>query len=108
MRRLELDAKLEDAKAESLIELAKSSAPGDGVWTELSIIDRGWKDEYLTIFFTALIALCFIPWTQPFVSAGFAALAAAPVWLQIGFLTIVGSTFGVRLFSNVNDMLKGK
>ena len=32
--------------------------------------ENSWKDEWLTLFFTAIILMHFLPWTQPWMAAG--------------------------------------
>ena len=55
-----------------------------------------WKDEAWTILFIAIIAACFIPWTQPYVDKGFTALAKTPEWFQWAVWASITASFGVK------------
>ena len=105
LRRLELHEAVEKAKAEAIIKRAESAVPGDA-WEELTLLQGGWKDEYITVLFSVMMVMAFIPFTQPFVIGAFAAMSTAPLWFQISSLTIIGSALGVRLFSNLNEVFK--
>ncbi|OXX34135.1 hypothetical protein B9J90_13400 [Vibrio sp. V09_P4A23P171] len=62
---------------------------------ELSIKERGYKDEFLFIFFIPII-LCFIPDYAQYVHAGFQSLQQIPepYWYVIGAIVI--DTLGMR------------
>lgn len=85
IKRAEIDAKVrrqsDDASWE--IEQARASA-------------NSWKDELWTVLFVSIIAACFIPWTQPFVSDGFAYLETTPVWFQVAVGSSIAASFGVK------------
>jgi hypothetical protein len=57
--------------------------------------ENSWKDEWLTVFFTAIILMHFLPWTQPWMAAGWEILKSANDYFWIIILTIVGGSFGV-------------
>ena len=57
--------------------------------------ENSWKDEWLTLFFTAIILMHFLPWTQPWMAAGWEILKSANDYFWIIILTIVGGSFGV-------------
>ena len=40
--------------------------------------------------------MCFIPFTQPYVDAGFAALSRTPEWFQWAMYASIGASFGIR------------
>ncbi|ANN28826.1 hypothetical protein ACVV7M_002585 [Vibrio vulnificus] len=62
---------------------------------ELSIKTRGWKDEFLFIFFIPIV-MCFIPGYAQYVHQGFVSLQAIPepYWWVIGAIVI--DTLGMR------------
>ncbi|HAS6351737.1 TPA: hypothetical protein I7234_05720 [Vibrio vulnificus] len=62
---------------------------------ELSIKTRGWKDEFLFIFFIPIV-MCFIPGYAKYVHQGFVSLQAIPepYWWVIGAIVI--DTLGMR------------
>ena len=40
--------------------------------------------------------MCFIPFTQPYVEEGFAALDRTPEWFQWAMYASIGASFGIR------------
>ncbi|ELV8627098.1 hypothetical protein QNF03_003803 [Vibrio cidicii] len=62
---------------------------------ELSIKTRGWKDEFLFIFFIPIV-MCFIPGYAQYVHQGFTSLKEIPqpYWWVIGAIVI--DTLGMR------------
>jgi len=63
--------------------------------------DNSWKDEAWTILFIIIIAMCFIPFTQPFVERGFAALDATPSWFQYAVYASIAASFGLRSLKGI-------
>jgi hypothetical protein len=57
-----------------------------------------WKDEWVLIVLSIPMILVFIPFTQPFITAGFASLATTPLWYRTTVMTIYLATFGLRLW----------
>ncbi len=53
------------------------------------------KDEFLTLWFSAILLMHFLPWTQPWMAAGWEILKSANDYFWIIMLTIVGGSFGV-------------
>lgn len=80
------EAKVAKAKAEA--EVMKVAATHEAGWEK--IMAQGsrdsWKDEAWTILFIAIIAMCFVPFTQPYVERGFDALSNTPSWFQYAVL----------------------
>lgn len=79
---------------------------------ELSIKTRGWKDEFLFIFFIPIV-MCFIPGYAQYVNQGFASLKEIPepYWWVIG--AIVVDTLGMRsmmryLLEYFSSKIRGK
>ncbi|CAK1801441.1 conserved hypothetical protein [Vibrio crassostreae] len=92
----ERDDKLEQAKLDAQIKRLQSGDESAAKLDELSIKQRGWKDEYLLILTTLPLGLSFIPdWTH-IVDAGFAALDGVPeyYWYALGMIYV--DTFGFR------------
>ena len=55
-----------------------------------------WKDEAWTLCFIAIVIACFVPYTQPYVERGFAALSNTPEWFQWAMYASIGASFGIR------------
>lgn len=108
LKKLELEGRIEEAKAEGMINLLRDRQNADIDWEKLSIQNSGWKDEWFTVTLTVMVISIFIPPLQPTVMQGFAALELTPTWFQVSFLVAVGSAFGVRVFGSFLDMVKGK
>lgn len=108
LKKIEFAGRIEEAKAEGMIALLRDRQAADVDWEKLSIQNSGWKDEWFTIALTLMVVAIFLPWTQETVIRGFGALEATPTWFQVSFLVAVGSAFGVRVFGNFLDMVKGK
>tara|TARA_R110002020_G_scaffold189217_2_gene388149 strand:+ start:1189 stop:1566 length:378 start_codon:yes stop_codon:yes gene_type:complete len=90
------EAKVAKAKAEA--EVMKVAATHEAGWEKIMAksSDNSWKDEAWTILFIVIIAMCFIPFTQPYVERGFAALSATPDWFQYAVFASIGASFGIR------------
>ena len=57
--------------------------------------EHSWKDEWLVVFFTILMAAHFIPYTQDTMARGWEILQNADPMFWYIILTIVGASFGV-------------
>lgn len=88
LKKIERVAELEAAKS---IQVAQIQAS-----------EKSWKDEWLTIFTSAGLALCFIPKMQPFMIKGFEIIKAAPPELLYAVLVVYCGSFGM----NVIDKFK--
>ena len=80
------------------IQPLKTAAAHESKW-EMAMAnasDDSWKDEAWTILFIIIIAMCFIPFTQPYVQEGFAALSNTPEWFQWAMYASIGASFGIR------------
>jgi len=90
------EAKVAKAKAEA--EVMKVAATHEAGWEKIMAksSDNSWKDEAWTILFIVIIAMCFIPFTQPYVERGFDALSATPDWFQYAVFASIGASFGIR------------
>ena len=76
----------------------KVAATHEAGWEKImaQASDNSWKDEAWTILFIIIIAMCFIPFTQPYVEQGFAALENTPQWFQWAMYASIGASFGIR------------
>lgn len=108
-RKAESEARIEEAKTNAMIAMWGKQADAEVEWEKLSIQNSGWKDEYLTIYLTAIVGACFVPGLQDYVKVGFEFLATAtPLWFQTSFLIVIGSAFGVRTFGRFMDVVQAK
>jgi len=90
--------KVAQAKAEAEAEVMKVAATHEAGWEKImaQASDNSWKDEAWTILFIIIIAMCFIPFTQPYVERGFAALDDTPDWFQYAVYASIAASFGLR------------
>ena len=77
---------------------AEASEGRDHEWELESIRNSGWKDEWVLVVLSIPMILAFIPFTQPFVMAGFAALEQTPLWYRVTVASVYLATFGLRLW----------
>tara|TARA_B100001013_G_C24620817_1_gene447153 strand:- start:1564 stop:1944 length:381 start_codon:yes stop_codon:yes gene_type:complete len=86
------------AKAEAEAEVMKVTATHEAGWEKImaQASSDSWKDEAWTILFIIIIAMCFIPYTQPFVTEGFEALSRTPQWFQWAMYASIAASFGLR------------
>ena len=59
--------------------------------------EKSWKDEWLTVFTTVGLTMCFIPSVQPFMIKGFEIIKSAPSELLYAVLVVYGGSFGINL-----------
>ena len=62
---------------------------------------NSWKDEWLVVFFTILMACHFIPYTQDAMERGWQILEYADPMFWYIILTIVGASFGVTTMNKI-------
>ena len=62
---------------------------------------NSWKDEWLVVFFTVLMACHFIPATQDAMERGWQILELADPMFWYIILTIVGASFGVTTMNKL-------
>ena len=91
-----LKGKAEYERAKTL--RAENSEGRDHEWELESIKNSGWKDEWVLIVLSIPMIMVFIPFTQPIVASGFAALDTTPLWYRTTVMTIYLATFGLRLW----------
>jgi hypothetical protein len=63
--------------------------------------EHSWKDEWLVVFFTLLMACHFIPYTQDTMERGWSILQNADPMFWYIILTIVGASFGVTTMNKL-------
>lgn len=63
--------------------------------------EHSWKDEWLVVFFTCLMAFHFIPYTQDTMQRGWEILEYADPMFWYIILTIVGASFGVTTMNKL-------
>ncbi|WMM95140.1 hypothetical protein HTVC131P_gp53 [Pelagibacter phage HTVC131P] len=63
--------------------------------------EHSWKDEWLVVFFTLLMACHFIPYTQNTMERGWQILQNADPMFWYIILTIVGASFGVTTMNKL-------
>lgn len=100
---LKTEVVLERLRGKAAYEAAKTqraseSEGRDHEWELISIRNSGWKDEWVLVVLSIPMVLSFIPQTQPYVVAGFAALEGTPVWYRVTVASIYLATFGLRLW----------
>ena len=91
-------AKATVARAEAEAEVMKVAATHEAGWEKImaEASQDSWKDEAWTILFITIIAMCFIPFTQPYVEEGFTALSRTPEWFQWAMSASIAASFGIR------------
>ena len=63
--------------------------------------EHSWKDEWLVVFFTLLMACHFLPFTQDAMDRGWTILQKADPMFWYIILTIVGASFGVTTMNKL-------
>jgi hypothetical protein len=101
--------KMEEKKAQTEIKVAKAKAEATvyekqatgELDMEKSLTEQmggSWKDEAWTIFFIAVLAGCFLPWTQDAVKEGFVFLdESTPDWFANCIYISISASFGYRV-----------
>lgn len=102
-QRQALNYQLKLAKLQGEIDYEKANtaawlqtAQHDADWELAQIKNSGWKDEYVLVLLSIPLVLVFIPYTQPYVLAGFAALEQCPGWFQLLLCSVFAATYGIR------------
>ena len=83
--------KAKEIEATKQIDIAKIGVQLEQVKQQ----ENSLKDEFLTIWFSAILLMHFLPWTQPWMAAGWEILKSANDYFWIIMLTIVGGSFGM-------------
>ena len=85
-------AKIEAQKAIDKADAEVRKAQADGM-------SKSFKDEFLVLFWCAVIAATFFPQTQPHMIKGWETLKQAPTEVWWVILTITAGSFGVNTLS---------
>ncbi|MDG3088107.1 hypothetical protein P7F88_19320 [Vibrio hannami] len=96
-RKAERKDRVEEAKATAQIKRIESGDNNAARLDEISMKDRGWKDDYLLLLTTIPVLLAFVPDWAPYIQQGFDALEASVpeyYWYALGMIYI--DTFGFR------------
>ena len=90
------------AKYTAEAERWKSAHQSETNWdlAALEASKTSWKDEYLTLVFTAPFIGSFIPEVQDQVSKGWGYVSNAPEWYQMALIGIIAASFGLRWMFN--------
>tara|TARA_R100000734_G_C3237034_1_gene42982 strand:+ start:151 stop:531 length:381 start_codon:yes stop_codon:yes gene_type:complete len=89
--------KAKEIEAASKVDVAKIGVQLEQVRQQ----DNSFKDEWLVIFFTVLMACHFIPYTQDAMQRGWEILEFADPMFWYIILTIVGASFGVTTMNKI-------
>ena len=90
---------IEKAKVEGEVKRLQTIQQQEGDYNTAAQegMKYSWKDEWLTLLWSAPFIMCFIPATQEFVKAGFEVLkSSTPEWYQWGFIGILVASFGLK------------
>lgn len=84
------------AKLEADISFARRRQEADISWDQIMAhgSQSSWKDEFWTIVLAIPAVLAFLPFSQPWVLAGFEALIDTPLWYQTMLGTAIAAAFG--------------
>lgn len=95
------------AEAAAKIEVAEATAEINWDLVHAEGSKDSWKDEFWTILLAIPIVMCFTPWFQDDVAAGFVVLEeSVPDWYIVAVGTAIGAAFGYRKI--VTYMSKGR
>jgi hypothetical protein len=83
VKKLERIAEIESAKTIQVQQVISS--------------EKSWKDEWLTVFTTIGLTMCFIPNAQPFMIKGFEIIKSAPSELLYAVLVVYCGSFGLNV-----------
>lgn len=70
----------------------------DAAWEQASILNSGWKDEYVLLLLSIPYVLVFVPPMSQYVLSGFEVLDQTPEWYRWLTLMIFAATYGIRLW----------
>lgn len=95
------------AKIEATAEVDKIEAQHTANWEIVQAQNSAtsWKDEYLTLVFTAPFILAMFPPMRPYIADWFEFISGAPAWYQTCILIVVSASFGLRIFPHIGRML---
>lgn len=88
--------RIEESKTLATIKRIEQGDNNATKLDEISLFNRGWKDEYLLIITTLLVMMTFVPECGHYVDAGFKALENIPEYYWYALAMIYIDTFGFR------------
>jgi hypothetical protein len=102
LKQAKFDAQLkfEQAKGDRAANLIAQGLAADASWEMLfaNQAASSWKDEYSLIVVSIPLVMAFIPGLDVYVTRGFAAFGATPLWYQVMVQTMFYATVGIRLW----------
>jgi carboxypeptidase C (cathepsin A) len=98
--KFEAQLKFEQAKGERAATLITQGLAADASWEMLfaNQAASSWKDEYTLVVCSIPLVMAFIPGLDVYVTRGFAAFSATPLWYQVMVQTMFYATVGIRLW----------
>jgi len=90
------EIRIAEKKTEATIKRIENGDTHAATMDQLSVGERGWKDDYLLIIATIPLLMAFSPALLPLAIAGFAALDELPEWYMWVVLGLFIDTFGFR------------
>ena len=105
--KLEGDIAIAKAQTTARVKHLLEGQQADIKWENLSIVNSGWKDEYILLLLSIPLVMCFIPGGSAYVHRGFVALQQTPEWYRWAFMVAVGSSFGYRKIADFMSLKKG-
>jgi hypothetical protein len=105
--KLESDLRINEAVTEAKVQRLAQGQSADIAWEKTSIDNSGWKDEFWTIVLSIPAIFCFMPGMAGYIMEGFDVLRETPDWYQWALLIAIGSSFGVRRFTDLMNVKKG-
>ena len=99
-RKVKAQGKIDITKANIQAKVTKIEKEAEMDVRSVDGMKHSWKDEWFTIILSAPFIASFIPYTQPYVEAGFAFLTnSTPEWYQWAFLGAIVASFGLRTWT---------
>lgn len=101
--KFESKARIEEAKATAIINLAANAQEHEQEWEQIMArnSDKSWKDEYMLLLFSVPLVLSFIPGGKELVTDGFRALEGVPDWYIQIVLAGAAVSYGIRSLTNL-------
>jgi hypothetical protein len=100
---IDAQAKIEIARAEAEVARLNKAQDAEITWDNEAAqqMEHSWKDEYLTLLLSMPMILAFCgSWGKEVVDGGFSAIASAPEWYKVSFLSAIAASFGIRTLVN--------
>ncbi len=92
--------KVEIQKAKVAAKVTKIEKEAEMDLEAMKGMQFSWKDEALLLWTLAVLTACFIPWTQPYVKAGFIFIKTeTPPWFGYCVTGMYVAVFGLRTWA---------